>query len=174
MTQLEPVLIWGINNHSHFLWDWISTRFDCYLLRVGILTCFNSLNWDPPMADSHYMQMIHGLSLTFTFIYIYMNDVKNRTGELDIKVILQTIKAWLWMTAGTSGLCFARFRRRAGQWNTLFTDLCASNLLVKFAWRNSCYCFCGMRTLAVNQLWHRDEDRAAVLLNQTFTVSVLG
>lgn len=58
------------------------------------------------MADSHYMQMMDGFFLPYILV---------TTGGHGVKVILQTIKDWLWMTAGTSGLHPARFRRRLGQ-----------------------------------------------------------
>lgn len=107
------------------------------------------------MADSHYMQMMEG----FFSYYLLVT-----TGGHGVKVILQTMKDWLWMTASTSGLHIVRFRRRFGQWNTLFTELCAQNLLAALARRNSCYCFCGMKSLDANQLWHEVEDRAVTAI----------
>lgn len=58
------------------------------------------------MADSHYMQMMDGFFLHYILV---------ATGEHGVKVILQTIKDWLWMTEGTSGLHLASFHRRLGQ-----------------------------------------------------------
>lgn len=117
------------------------------------------------MTVSHYMQMMDGFFLQ----YIFMT-----TGGHGVKLILQTIKDWLWMTAGTSGLHLAHFRRRLGQWNTLFTELRAPNLPATLAQRNSCYCFCGMKRLDANQPWHQDEDRAATVLKRSFTGRSLG
>lgn len=154
-----------INNHYHFLWGWIRTGLIWLFARTGKLTCFNSLKWDPAMADSHYMQMMEGFFLHYLLV---------TTGGHGVKVILQTMKDWLWMTASTSGLHIALFRRRLGQWNTLFTELCAQNLLAALARRNSCYCFCGMKSLDANQLWHEVEDRAVTALDRSFSVRTLG
>lgn len=133
-----------------------------YLLEVGILTCFNSLEWDPAMADSHYMD---GFFLHYILV---------ATSGHGVKVILQTIKDWLWMTAGTSGLHCDCFHRRLGQWNTLFTELCAPNLPSALAGRNSCYCFCGVKRSDAKQPWQQDEDRAGTVLDRLFSVRTLG
>lgn len=154
-----------MNNHYHFLWGWIRTGLIWFFAKTGKLTCFNSLKWDPAMADSHYMQMMEGFFLYYLFV---------TTGGHGVKVILRTMKDWLWMTASTSGLHIARFRRRFGQWNALFTELCAQNLLAALAWRNSCYCFCGMKNLDANQLWQEVEDRAVTALDRSFSVRTLG
>lgn len=58
------------------------------------------------MVDSHYMQMMD----RFSFHSILVG-----TGGHGVKVILHTIEDWRWMTAGTSGLHLAYFRRRLGQ-----------------------------------------------------------
>lgn len=112
------------------------------------------------MVDSHCMQMMDRFFLHYMFM---------TTGGLGVKAILQTIKDWLWITAGTLS---ARFHRRLGQWNIFFTELHAPNLQVRLARRNSHYCFCGMKSLDANQLWHQDEDRGASILDQTFSVSL--